>query len=169
MHIENMHAMIECLVSKSKAYMDNGFEGVDSEELSKATDAIKDLCEAYYYASVSKAMEESKEEEKRYYSNYNAVKEPARMTYDIYNRDYNKEADWNRLNSRPSMNGWDDNDYSMSKQRYMNAIDEHTNTHKPMEEYTKVIKKDINDMCNKMTDEEKTEFKTEMAHIVNAM
>lgn len=60
MDIKNMYEMIEKLVCCAKAELDKkGIEEVDTEEMGKVVDIIKDLCEARYYQTLTLAMEES--------------------------------------------------------------------------------------------------------------
>ena len=66
MHIERIHKMIECLTEKTLSELDKGIENVNVEEMSKAVDMIKDLCEAEYKAVIVKSMKEADEEEEEY-------------------------------------------------------------------------------------------------------
>lgn len=50
--------MIEKLSECAKVELDKGIEKIDTEEMSKVAEIIKELAEAEYYASVTKAMEE---------------------------------------------------------------------------------------------------------------
>lgn len=59
MHIKNIHSMIEKLSECAKVELDKGIEKIDTEEMSKAAEIIKELAEAEYYATITKAMEES--------------------------------------------------------------------------------------------------------------
>lgn len=57
MDIKNMHEMIEKLVCCAKAEMDKrGIEEIDTEEMGKVADIIKDLSEAQYYRTLVEAM-----------------------------------------------------------------------------------------------------------------
>ena len=51
--------MVETLTEVAKCELDKGIECVDTNEMSEVTDMIKDLCEAEYYAKISKAMDEA--------------------------------------------------------------------------------------------------------------
>lgn len=66
MHIERIHKMIECLTEKSLCELDNGIENVNTDEMGKAVDMIKDLCEAEYKAVIVKSMKKADEEEEEY-------------------------------------------------------------------------------------------------------
>ena len=59
MDIKRIHDMIETLTEVAKCELDMGIEKVDTEEMGKVTDMIKDLAEAEYYAKISKAMDEA--------------------------------------------------------------------------------------------------------------
>lgn len=57
MDIKRIHEMLEMLTESAKSEMDKGIDNVDTTEMSKVTDMIKDLAEAMYYRS--KVEEES--------------------------------------------------------------------------------------------------------------
>ena len=58
MHLTRMKCMQECLLAKIEAYMAD-LEQADTEELGEALDMVKDISEAIYYSTITKAMEES--------------------------------------------------------------------------------------------------------------
>lgn len=66
MHIERMHEMIECLTETALCELDKGIENVNTEEMSKVIDMIKDLNEAEYHAIIVKGMKEADKEEEEY-------------------------------------------------------------------------------------------------------
>ena len=59
MHIKNLHCMIEKFTECAKHEVEQGIEKLDTKEMGDVADIIKDLCEAEYYAKISKAMDES--------------------------------------------------------------------------------------------------------------
>ena len=59
MHIKNIHEMIEMLTEKAKCELEKGIECVETEEMGKVVDMIKDLSKAEYYSKISKAMDEA--------------------------------------------------------------------------------------------------------------
>lgn len=70
MHIKNIHSMIEKLSECAKCELDKGIDNIDAKEMGEVAEMIKELCEAEYYAKITKAMEESAEEEggeRKYY------------------------------------------------------------------------------------------------------
>ncbi len=66
MHIKRMHEMQECLTEKALSELKKGTDHVDTCEMGQVVDMIKDLAEAEYRATITKAMEEAKEEEEEY-------------------------------------------------------------------------------------------------------
>jgi hypothetical protein len=82
MDIKRMHCMIEKLAECAEKQFDNGIESVDTAEMGQVTDMLKDLAEAMYYRTLTKAMEDSDPEEimemferygdggRRYYDHY---------------------------------------------------------------------------------------------------
>lgn len=59
MDIKMMHNMIEKLTKCAEMEFEKGVENVDTKEMGEVVDIIKDLCEAEYYAKISKAMDEA--------------------------------------------------------------------------------------------------------------
>jgi hypothetical protein len=82
MDIKRMHCMIEKLAECAEKQFDNGIESVDTAEMGQVTDMLKDLAEAMYYRTLTKAMDDSGPEEimemferygdggRRYYDHY---------------------------------------------------------------------------------------------------
>lgn len=81
MDIKRMHDMIEKLSECAKSEFDGGIENVDTCEMGKVTDMMKDLAEAMYYRTLTKAMDEAEDDEimemfdrygddRRYYDHY---------------------------------------------------------------------------------------------------
>lgn len=64
MHIKRIHEMLECLTEVSKNHLDKGASSVNTDEMGKVVDMIKDLSEAEYYSRIAKSMEEYEEDEK---------------------------------------------------------------------------------------------------------
>ena len=63
MDIKRMHCMIEKLSECAKSEMESGIENVDTCEMGKVVDMMKDLSEAMYYRTLTKEMDESTSEE----------------------------------------------------------------------------------------------------------
>ena len=63
MDIKSMHEMIEKLSEAAECEFSKGIANVDTCELDKVVDMMKDLSEAMYYRTLTKAMQESDTEE----------------------------------------------------------------------------------------------------------
>ena len=63
MDIKRMHEMIEKLSEAAECEFSKGIENVDTCEMGKVVDMMKDLSEAMYYRTLTKAMQESDTEE----------------------------------------------------------------------------------------------------------
>lgn len=101
MDIKNMHEMIEKLVCCAKSELDmKGIEEVDAEEMGKVVDIIKDLAEARYYQTLTKAMEDSEYGEEY---DENGPKEAERKGYRGQPRD-----SMGRYRSRRGRRGYED-------------------------------------------------------------
>lgn len=59
MHIKHIHDMVEKLSECAKCEMDKGIKQIDTKEMGEVAEIIKELCEAEYYAKISKAMNEA--------------------------------------------------------------------------------------------------------------
>lgn len=59
MHIKHIHNMVEKLSETAKCELEKGIENVDTKEMGEVAEIIKELCEAEYYAKISKAMDEA--------------------------------------------------------------------------------------------------------------
>lgn len=82
MDIKRMHCMIEKIAECAESEFNKGIENVDPVEMGQVTDMLKDLAEAMYYRTLTKAMDESETDEimemfdrygdggRRFYDNY---------------------------------------------------------------------------------------------------
>lgn len=88
--MEQLKSMKECLTAQVQAQMGN-LQNVDTKELGEAMDMIKDLSEAIYYCTITKAMEEQGSAEQYAPRNYytELYYDPARRD-DYYYRDMDK-------------------------------------------------------------------------------
>lgn len=77
MHIKHIHETIEKIADCAKTEVCKGVENLDTKEMSGVAEILKELCEAEYYATITKAMGEAEYgedydmhgpmEERRYY------------------------------------------------------------------------------------------------------
>lgn len=86
--MEKLKSMKEMLVCAAQGQMSN-LSNTDTKELGEVIDMIKDLEEAIYYCSITKAMEESKSQQPEYH--YYTEKYIPMMDYNYY-RDLDKEG-----------------------------------------------------------------------------
>lgn len=63
MHIKNIRCIEEKLAEAIKCEFEKGIDKVNTSEMGKATDMLKDAAEAEYYARISKAMEDAEKED----------------------------------------------------------------------------------------------------------
>lgn len=63
MHIKNIRCIEEKLAEAIKCEFEKGIDKVNTTEMVKATDMLKDAAEAEYYARIAKAMEEAEKED----------------------------------------------------------------------------------------------------------
>ena len=63
MHIKNIRCIEEKLAEAIRCEFDKGIENVNTSEMGKATDMLKDATEAEYYARIAKAMENAEKED----------------------------------------------------------------------------------------------------------
>lgn len=119
--MEQLKSIKQCLIAQAQAQMGN-LQQVDAKELGEVIDMIKDLEEAIYYCTITKAMEKSeKEESKMYYTEY----PPRTMMMPYYDpeRDMDKEfgrmyySDGGGSGSRGGMNSGNNSSNSSSGNR----------------------------------------------------
>ena len=67
--MDRLKTMKNCIMSQVESQMAN-LQSVDTKELGEAIDMIKDLEEAIYYCTITKAMEEKSKTEPAYYTPY---------------------------------------------------------------------------------------------------
>lgn len=116
--MERLKQIKESLVSCIQNQITH-LDSVDTEELGDVIDMVKDLEEAIYYCTITKAMEESNKEEKsRYFLEY---KYPYKDDYTMY--PYREERDLDRGLGRMYYNG----NGSNSKGRNSNGQSESNN------------------------------------------
>lgn len=68
--MEDLKTMKKNLIHCVQAQINGNLKEVDAEELGEAVDMIKDLEEAIYYATITKAMEEGEKQQKESHQQY---------------------------------------------------------------------------------------------------
>lgn len=128
MDIKRMHDMIEKLSECAKSEFDKGIENVNTDEMGKVTDMLKDLAEAMYYRTLTNIMEESDVEDalgmldRRFYDDYRykttgRYAPKGRGTY-VGRRGY-EEPPYMYMMNREDLQDWD----SMSERERMRDLD----------------------------------------------
>lgn len=128
MDIKRMHDMIEKLSECAKSEFDKGIENVNTDEMGKVTDMLKDLAEAMYYRTLTNIMEESDVEDalgmldRRFYDDYRykttgRYAPKGRGTY-VDRRGY-EEPPYMHMMNREDLQDWD----SMSERERMRDLD----------------------------------------------
>lgn len=128
MDIKRMHDMIEKLSECAKSEFEKGIENVNTDEMGKVTDMLKDLAEAMYYRTLTNIMEESDVEDvqrmldRRFYDDYRykttgRYAPKGRGTY-VGRRGY-EEPPYMHMMNREDLQDWD----SMSERERMRDLD----------------------------------------------
>ena len=166
--MEQLKNIEQCLISQVQAQMGD-LKKVNAKELGEVMDMIKDLEEAMYYCSITKAMEEAKEknsqqpqnninyymEPKRYYDNNGGA-----MSYTPY------------MEYAPYVMAekYKDNMKSYSSRRmYMESKydTDHNKTAKEMEHYFQDLASEINEMIQGSSPEDKQLLVTKLTWLAN--
>lgn len=190
MHIKNIHSIIERLSECVKSEVDKGIDQVDTKEMGEVADIIKDLCEAEYYAKISKAMDEAEYGED--YDYMGAYDEHERKGYRGQRRDsrgrymsrrgyvepmmHNERREADYMDGRmyytemPMVDDMRHHDMregrsGMMRKSYMEAKEQNKDKSEKMREleaYTKELAEDLTEMVAGMSPEEKALMKNKM-------
>lgn len=128
MDIKRMHDMIEKLSECAKSEFDKGIDNVNTDEMGKVTDMLKDLAEAMYYRTLTNIMEESDVEDvqgmldRRFYDDYRykttgRYAPKGKGSY-VGRRGY-EEPPYMHMMNREDLQDWD----SMSERERMRDLD----------------------------------------------
>ena len=198
MDIKRMHDMIEKLSETAKCEFDKGIENVDACEMGQVTDMLKDLAEAMYYRTLTKAMDEAEDGDgRRFYDHYRypdgrfapkgrgsyrrGYEGPYwRMTPEMY-KDMQEYRDMDRNTGRmyytePSMTMSESN-YDRAKRNYTETKELHrANTPQDkeakmrgLEDYFKEISSDITGLLSDMTPEERNMLKSKISALATKL
>lgn len=178
--MKRLKAMKENLMCCVEAEIAGNLRCVDTEELGKAVDMIKDISEAMYYCSITEAMEKSKKEEaykQTHHQNENGQMYAMDKRYPDYYRDVDRERGKMYYDGHPMMQ-WDENEEMhyldemfpmrerdhregrspMSRKAYLESKERHTDKTKHMKElehYIQELSEDIVEMIHEASPEEK--------------
>ena len=175
--MDRLKTMKDCLMAQAQSQMGN-LSQVDAKELGEVIDMIKDLEEAIYYCTITKAMNEGGDHKKESYY----YQQMARYD-DEYMKDYDKKRN-DRMYYDGRNNGYVDGHYKeypielrdhregrspKNRRMYMESKEMHHDKTKQMhelEQYLKELSADIAEMIEDATPEEKTLLKTKLSNLV---
>lgn len=167
--MEQLKHMKETLVSCIQSQMSH-LDTVDTKELGEVIDMVKDLEEAIYYCTITKAMEskdkEGKAEHHHYYTEYRDMDKPyGRMYYSEPTSMGGFSGNTNASSSRsymewdyPTMRDKREGKSYMSRKTYMESKEMHqpkTTQMKELEKYLHELSADIVEMIEDASPEEK--------------
>ena len=166
--MERLKHMKETLVSCIEAQMAH-LDTVNTEELGDVVDMVKDLEEAIYYCTITKAMEgkEKSGETHHYYTEYRDMDRPkGRMYYSEPSGSnmgsFAGNADMTRTYMEwdyPTMRDKREGKSYMSRKTYMEAKEMHqpkTTQMRELEKYLQELSSDITEMIEDASPEEKS-------------
>ena len=168
--MDKYKSMKDTLVAQVQTQLGN-LENVDAKELGEVVDMIKDLEEAMYYCSITKAMDESERQKSRqhyysepYYYDYEGRISPdyRDMDRDKWNRMYygGQPVDGNRMSRGMESIGRDRREgrSPISRRSYMESKEMHQDkitAMKDLEKYMQELSSDICEMIENASPEEK--------------
>lgn len=174
MSIERLKTIEEQLMGCVESQMNN-LKEVDAEELGEVVDMVKDMEEAIYYHTIVEAMHETDKK--------NADTQPVNNTYyygggyPIYYGDEMRDID--RRNGKmyydekimlPNMRDSREGRSPIYRKMYMEGKEKHHTQDeqmKELEKYMQELSKDITEMINSATPEEKAILRQKMTNLAN--
>lgn len=169
--MEQLKAIENTLMSTIQSQMSN-LHNVDTKELGEAIDMIKDLEEAMYYCTITKAMEEKKDEYPKYYIPYDYDRDMDRNNGKMYYDDHMMSGAYNngRNSNGNSSRGYSERELPVelrdyregrsgrSRKTYMEAKEMHQDKGihlRELENYMTELSQDITEMIGNASPEEK--------------
>lgn len=165
--MERLKHMKETLVSCIESQMAH-LDTVDTEELGDVIDMVKDLEEAIYYCTITKAMEgkEKSGDQHHYYTEYRDMDRPSGRMYYSEPSGSNMNGNAGNTGSRnymewdyPTMRDKREGKSYMSRKTYMESREMHqpkTTQMKELEKYLQELSSDIVEMIQEASPEEKS-------------
>lgn len=182
--LEHMKEMIAACIENQMSHL----ESVDTKELGEAIDMIKDLEEACYYMTITKAMKEKEEHSEKYYYPIMPYRERdmdrdmGKMYYE--NPNYTGGNDSKRMYGDGSSNGSNSQmEYTMmrdakegrspqSRKMYMESKELHhdkATQMRELENYMQELTQDVVEMVEGATAEEKQYLSKRVAALANKL
>lgn len=163
--MERLKYMKNALMACAESQM-SCLETVNAEELGEVIDMIKDLEEAMYYCTITKAMEDKEHEKSNgnseqhhhYYTEYRDIDRPNGKMYYPENGEHTGERTYMEWDY-PSMRDKREGRSYISRKTYMEAKEMHqpkTTQMKELEKYLQELSSDILEMIQDASPEEKS-------------
>lgn len=158
--MQRLCEMKNCLISAAQSQMSN-LQNCDAEELGEVIDMIKDIEEAIYYCTITKAMKEKEDsddsEPQRMYYKETIRKKKRNIPMDYYDR---YEHDYGEDEKEYPIKIYDSREGKSPERRrmYMESKELHHDQAKKLkelEEYMQDLNKDILEMIEGASQEEK--------------
>lgn len=187
MDVTRMYEMLETLSEGAKTELDKGLECLDTCEFGLVVDILKDLSEALYYRSVTKAMENLETEETTNWKRYSVPywhREPRDIDLD-YDRMYFssnmprspriQKANAKQFFEEPEHYERDSREgkAGLSRKNYMETKTLHPNDSQKklenLDKYMKDLAEDVVNLYEDGTNEEKTMVKAKLQTLLQKM
>jgi hypothetical protein len=169
--MERLKGMKERLIHCVESQVYGNLEDIDAKELGEAIDMIKDLEEAIYYCTITKAMKEGNNGKEEKHHNQEQMYYPYYMTIDRdidrpHGRMYYPNNYQNNGNQMPNgtrhypmeIRDYREGKSPMSRRTYMESKEMHKDGRETMHEldkYMQELSQDVVEMIEKATPEEK--------------
>lgn len=182
--MENLKNMKNTLVSCAQAQMTD-LKNTDAKELGEVIDMIKDLEEAMYYCTITKAMNEKDKEEPKYYTEPLIYRypDPPVMYYGGGRGQMSQGGSSSSQTGTPAYYGGEreypmvmdmrderEGKSPMSRKNYMESKQMHKDSAtqmKDLEKYMKELSEDITEMIADATPEEKQMLQQKVTMLAN--
>ena len=177
--MEQLKTIKDSLIGVIQGQMGH-LEQVDAKELGEVIDMVKDIEEAIYYCTITKAMEEKEksggERVHHHYYNRDMDKEEGRMYYDNNMGGFSGNTSSNSGSRHyteleyPMMRDSREGRSPMSRRTYMESKEMHqpkTTQMKELEKYLQELSSDIVEMIQGASPEEKQLLKSKLTTLIS--
>ena len=174
--MHKLYDMKNCLINAAQSQMSN-LQNCDAEELGEVIDMIKDIEEAIYYCTITKAMEEkdSTSKERMYYNERGGYKydDNSSSYADNYRANKSHSSDYEHDDEREYPVTMRDSREGRSpeyRRMYMESKEMHQDKNyqlKELENYMKELSSDITEMIADASPEEKQLLKQKMTTLMS--
>lgn len=173
--MERLKSMKECFIAQVQGQLGN-LSQVDTKELGEVVDMIKDLEEAIYYCTITKAMEAKENEDKHGARYYTPVYPRDMDRYDqgrmYYGPDSTHKTPYKEKDYPIEFRDMREGKSPISRKMYMESKEMHHDKSKQMQElekYMKELSEDIVEMVEDATPEEKQILHQKLSHLISTI